>query len=94
MPGPGAYESPKTITSNGKYFNSKFNDSKSSAMKSQAERFSGNAKLAPGPGQYNQVSTVNATGRNFLSVFRSSYTRSFGLAERKLGFGNDISKLT
>ena len=81
-PGPGAYEPIKSLTTDGKYFCSKYIDSRSTALRSFSKRFSeGNSH--PGPGQYDHPQPVNPKGRNFLSRFPSSFSRTFGNEKRK-----------
>jgi hypothetical protein len=88
IPGPGAYESLKTISPDGRYFITKFHDSGSSALKSFANRFP-EVKLCPGPGQYEHPRTITHEGRNFISRFRSCSTLSFGISERKFPLGGN-----
>ena len=89
QPGPGAYESPKGLVPEGKYYWSKYKDSGNTALKTFSKRFIGEGAVEknPGPGQYKEPNTINPDGRNFVSKFGSSYSRTFAAAERKIDLG-------
>ncbi len=89
QPGPGAYESPRTISPAGKYFCSNFRDSGSNALRSSAQRFEPGYMSVPGPGQYDNRSTINPEGRNFVSRFQSSLSRTFGSSSRACSLGGN-----
>lgn len=92
-PGPGAYEPLKMLARDGKYFCSKYKDSKSNALKSTAIRFVPERFRVPGPGHYDTPTPINPEGRNFVSRFQSCFSRSFGHEKRKFGIDKTTGKL-
>lgn len=90
VPGPGTYESLKTITTDGKYFFSRFKNSGSTAMKSTEKRFMQTLRSSnvPGPGQYEHVRTITNNGNYNVSKYQSSGCRKFGTEKRGSSHAN------
>ena len=84
VPGPGTYDSAKSMTKDGKYFLSRYKDSGSTALRSSAVRFAKENAIrkVPGPGEYEHPETIKKTGVNFISRFGSSYARTFSQSRR------------
>ncbi len=84
VPGPGTYDSVKSLSEDGKYYFSRFHDSGSTALRSSAVRFTKENAIrkVPGPGQYDHPETIKKSGANFISRFGSSSSCKFSLARR------------
>ncbi|EGR30854.1 hypothetical protein IMG5_122550, partial [Ichthyophthirius multifiliis] len=79
VPGPGSYPIPTAISSNGRYFNSKFNSSGALNFNpARSKRFPDqNRNQAPGPGAYAPNTGISKVGNYFVSNFQSSKCRTF-----------------
>lgn len=91
IPGPGSYPMLPSISKDGKYYLSKFKNSKASAFNPpSSKRFAGgygnykvySGTFVPGPGQYSPKVEMNKDGKYFISKLHSSGARTFSTGNR------------